>query len=674
MPYKIRKKGNEWCVYNKATGDNKGCSASPDMALKHMRKLYMVEDEKKELTPESLDELIIKAVEDYQDETGETIEADMVEKALEEKGWYYEADTPVWTAAITYNEYEQQLAAEDRLKEANKLLGIFPALARNIIYRDDLDNKADAVEYLAGELATRLRSLDESGNDDDYDKALAEVEALLTSVAEDKEVDNLDELVEKAMSAVLEQKAISKREDVSEADKKRAVKKYGNIQFADTKNKKYALDTEAHIRAAWSYINMPKNQKKYSSSEVSAIKSRIISAWKSKIDKAGPPAAKKSRWEEAVQTVKEAIVNALSNFDNTEDQEQSLTFWEKDGLVQWIGRYSNNFRDRDNPPEIISADSHRRFVERVEKGLAPAPELLVWHIKDWKVGKSTWVGYDDEGFAMAAGYILPGCEHVIKDRDGHYRDWKLSHGMPNKSIKRDLEDETIIIEHDSAEISLLPSYAAANELTGFHVIKEKTEEDTMALSKDQKAKLLGEWGIDATILENIEAINVKDAQKAHEEGIESKELKDTDTDLNKVNEPEAAKKDETGETPDGDVEEIEPNQEMLEGNPTRKEIANAITAVLGPQLDAIKSLEERFATMEETFLNLKKEITNRERLEKEAPPATLSQLLQQSLVGSRETLLSDDDELTKVKPKETDPNAVPVYSGVPFIDQFIAQG
>lgn len=87
------------------------------------------------------------------------------------------------------------------------------------------------------------------------------------------------------------QKAISQREDVSPADKERAQSEYGNVKFADEKNKKYPIDTEKHIRAAWNYINKEKNAAKYEASEVASIKSKIVAAWKDKIDKDGPPSA-----------------------------------------------------------------------------------------------------------------------------------------------------------------------------------------------------------------------------------------------------------------------------------------------------------------------------------------------------------------------------------------------
>lgn len=40
MPYSLRKQDDKWCVFNKDTGDNKGCSDSRGAAVKHMRALY----------------------------------------------------------------------------------------------------------------------------------------------------------------------------------------------------------------------------------------------------------------------------------------------------------------------------------------------------------------------------------------------------------------------------------------------------------------------------------------------------------------------------------------------------------------------------------------------------------------------------------------------------------
>ena len=66
---------------------------------------------------------------------------------------------------------------------------------------------------------------------------------------------------------------------------------YGNVKYADPEDGKYPVDTVKHIRAAWSYINMPKNQKGVDEKKVASIKANIVSAWKDKIDAKGPPEA-----------------------------------------------------------------------------------------------------------------------------------------------------------------------------------------------------------------------------------------------------------------------------------------------------------------------------------------------------------------------------------------------
>jgi hypothetical protein len=71
---------------------------------------------------------------------------------------------------------------------------------------------------------------------------------------------------------------ISRRDDVSP---KEGAREYGNVAFADPINKKYPIDTEGHIRAAWSYINHKDNAAEYDADEVKTIKNRIKRAAKS---------------------------------------------------------------------------------------------------------------------------------------------------------------------------------------------------------------------------------------------------------------------------------------------------------------------------------------------------------------------------------------------------------
>ena len=70
---------------------------------------------------------------------------------------------------------------------------------------------------------------------------------------------------------------IERRDDVSP---KEGLREYGDVEFADSTNKKYPIDTPEHIRAAWSYINHEDNAAKYDADDVRTIKNRIKQAAK----------------------------------------------------------------------------------------------------------------------------------------------------------------------------------------------------------------------------------------------------------------------------------------------------------------------------------------------------------------------------------------------------------
>ncbi len=120
-----------------------------------------------------------------------------------------------------------------------------------------------------------------------------------------------------AASCIAEQAAakVAAREDVKPSEGK---DKYGDVEFADAKNKKYPIDTEEHIRAAWNYISKSKNAGKYSAADVKAIKAKIIAAWKKKISKDGPPSAGKgSKVMADLKAVRDAFVAKAAAFGVT---------------------------------------------------------------------------------------------------------------------------------------------------------------------------------------------------------------------------------------------------------------------------------------------------------------------------------------------------------------------
>jgi hypothetical protein len=87
-----------------------------------------------------------------------------------------------------------------------------------------------------------------------------------------------------------EQKAFAQAwaatEKATETDLLKLDKKpYGDVEYADPGHqsdgkKRYPLDTEKHVRAAWSYIHMPKNASKYKSNQLASVKSKIAAAFK----------------------------------------------------------------------------------------------------------------------------------------------------------------------------------------------------------------------------------------------------------------------------------------------------------------------------------------------------------------------------------------------------------
>lgn len=79
---------------------------------------------------------------------------------------------------------------------------------------------------------------------------------------------------------------VEKRDDIY---KNSGLYKYGDVKFADEVNKKYPIDTPEHIRAAWSYIHMPRNFEKYSPKDIKSIQNKIVKAWKEQIALEGPP-------------------------------------------------------------------------------------------------------------------------------------------------------------------------------------------------------------------------------------------------------------------------------------------------------------------------------------------------------------------------------------------------
>jgi len=648
MPYSLFKKDGKFCVKNSETGESKGCSDTMDEAKGHMRALYAAESGDK-MGKKEIDMLVDATVELFLKQYGGDEEADQPEQTKEDKSYLTESDLMPYYGATSYSELESIQEAEEKLRQIDSMVYTFPQLAYNILKNPDIDDKEKAINNLAAELTTRMGDL--------------------------------------------KSKAISKREDVSDADKKRAVAEYGNVTYADPKNKKYPIDTTEHIRAAWNYINKSSNAAKYSSSEVASIKRRIVSAWKKKIDKNGPPSAKKE-WEYAVEEVSNTIKEAVSSLfdDRSEVEGDEVAFDSDDDMLiwynketnqyMWLARYSNNFRDRDNPPEIISADSHRRFVELVDKGLAPLPEAWLWHIPEWKLGQADVVAYDDTGFAIAAGHVNKGCEQVAEWLSKQ-KDWKVSHGMPPHLIKRDPNDPTIIIEHETREISFLPGKAAANELTGFTVFKEAE----MAISDAKKKVLTENLNMPGHLLDQLQKINAQQEKEAEDAELERKENDEEVATEEAVTEEETSTETtETSETGEQEAVETQAEQketEKAEENveakeqtpryPTVEEVADAVATILKPVVESVENLTTRMGALESKQVDEKKADDERvKELMEGTPMASLSALIAGRVIGNPDAQVDGRTSLAQ-GPKETkEKTPEKGQTGFPIVDNILS--
>jgi hypothetical protein len=80
---------------------------------------------------------------------------------------------------------------------------------------------------------------------------------------------------------------------------------YADPGYRPDGEKRYPIDTERHIRAAWCFVHQPDNARRYTASQVERIKARIVSAWQAKIDRDGPPAAVSGH--DAAETARKSV-------------------------------------------------------------------------------------------------------------------------------------------------------------------------------------------------------------------------------------------------------------------------------------------------------------------------------------------------------------------------------
>ena len=92
-------------------------------------------------------------------------------------------------------------------------------------------------------------------------------------------------------NATAVERTLEKAQNAIEEGSPYAAVEYADPGYQGDGRKRYPIDTEKHIRAAWDFINRTGNAQRYSVTQLDKVKARIIAAWKEKIDKDGPPLA-----------------------------------------------------------------------------------------------------------------------------------------------------------------------------------------------------------------------------------------------------------------------------------------------------------------------------------------------------------------------------------------------
>jgi phage head maturation protease len=215
---------------------------------------------------------------------------------------------------------------------------------------------------------------------------------------------------------------------------------YGEVQYADPgfqpdRKKRYPIDTERHIRAAWNFINRPENAKHYSPHQVDEIKARIVAAWKKMIDRNGPPSL-----QTGIKVTCASLRKALSQVDRLTEIISDLD-WLEETFADETGMDDDDASQTDRLRAILdelraalksmAAETTSDILEYVEGDTEPLTDAMA------------------EGLAMAAG--SRGAERLAQlCRTGGPRMQKLAATLASKA-KHSRDDQVLLdLSHHAA--------------------------------------------------------------------------------------------------------------------------------------------------------------------------------------------------------------------------------
>jgi hypothetical protein len=229
------------------------------------------------------------------------------------------AEMPMSSGATSFAELEALDQAREAVVEVEELTYRFRELARNIMHADDVEDKAAALGALAEEYTGLVGG------------AMSEAKEARWQPLTDKVATRLDELKQKPMKTEGGIKfPASDFAYVPDSEKPSTWK----LRLAEGSPGNVTIKQLGRAAAAFSPGGFRGQKVQIPSADVGKVKAKIRAAYKKLGTKSGdiPPSVK----------------------------EQSFTVWKEadDGPMHWLTIYSNNYRDDDNPPEIISKEAH----------------------------------------------------------------------------------------------------------------------------------------------------------------------------------------------------------------------------------------------------------------------------------------------------------------------------
>jgi len=198
-------------------------------------------------------------------------------------------------------------------------------------------------------------------------------------------------------------------------------------------------------------------------------------------------------------------------------KDSGLIAFKSIGNNHWLGVFTNNFQDKEG--EWFSERAIDAYIQRVDTGIVPPPELWLYHVPGSRLGQAGMVGrvghfvlamgeYDNTGAAQRAK------AYFMKPR----RKWRMSHGF---TFDEDEFRDGVYHQFNTFEISVLPAEVAANPFTTFEDVT------TMKMLDESKLRVLREVLQDEadSVIASLEG-----ASKALEEsGINFKDFADANS-------------------------------------------------------------------------------------------------------------------------------------------------